>query len=476
MSSGILSSLSNSAKALNSYSRAVQVAGNNIANIDTPGYARQTIKTGPAQYYDSGNDIRNTGVEVLAVQHVRDTVLDAQMIAEQRNKGSLTTQRDLLQLMENTLGDNIGRLSQLNSLDSSLEDNIGSGLVKQVQDFFGGWSELAASPELETSRGVVYQRAVTLVEGFQVIDERLAGMESDIDARIQADLDTATAIIDEIAELYASINRTEVRTPGGAIELRSQRQERLEALAEYIDVTVTESEERVGMLDLTVKSESGNDVELLLGAQRYTDLVSTGGAIQAGTPPVNLDLQGGSLNGALKVRNQNLVETRAQLDAAVAQIVSSVNTAYNPTNAAGEDFFDTSGTTAATIALRSDLSAQSVRAADVGASGGNAIALAVADLNDTTFSLATGGSFEGTIRDHLLGMTTQLGENVSSIEARVDAQETVQRFLTDQRDSISGVNLDEEVTNMIRFQRSYQATSRLMRVLDEMLETLVTGL
>jgi len=476
MSSGILSSLSSSAKALNTYSRAVQVAGNNIANIDTPGYARQKIITGPAQYYDAGDSVRNTGVEVLSVEQVRDTVLDAQIMIEQRNKGSLERQHDLLQLMENTLGDSIGRASQLNSLDSSLDENIGNGLVKQVQDFFSGWSEMAASPELETSRAVVYERGVTLVQSFQVVDQRLDAIQGDIDDRIQADLDAATAIIDEIAELNGSINSTEVRNPGGAIELRSQRQERLEALSEYIDFTVTTSEDRLGMIDLTVETASGNDLELLLGTQRYTDFQHNGTAVYAGTPAVELNLKSGAVAGSLTIRNETLVDLKAQIDTAAAQIVSSVNTAYNPTSAADEYFFDTTGTTAGTIALQTGLTPQDIRAADVGASGGNAIALAVADVNDVSFSVAGGAEIDGTIRDHLLSVTTRLGENVSSVESRMESQATVQRFLTDQRDTISGVNLDEEVTNMIRFQRSYQATSRLMRTLDEMLETLVTGL
>ena len=474
MSAGILSAINSSAKALSTYTKAIEVTGNNTANVDTEGYARQKVTIGSAHYYNAGGYVQNTGVEVLAVEQVRDPVLDAQVVKENRTAGKLEAERDLLQLMENTLGDSVGRVTQLSTLDSSVEDNIGSGLVKQTQEFFSAWSEMAASPELSTSQSVVHQRGETLVENYQTVDARLVELESDIDARIASDISNVEALVDEIGQLNAAIGRMEVHNPGSAIELRSQRQKQIEELAHYIDFETQTSEDRNGMIDIVLTTESGSTLELLTGDQRYVDLSSDGTSIYAGKPPKAIKMDGGSLDGALSVRNGELADIRRSLDESAAQMVAAVNAAYNPTGVAGEDFFEAAGTTAGTISLRTGLTAQDIRAHDVGAQGGNAVALAVSDVNDATFSKGTGDEIDGTIRDHLLGVTTSLGESVSSVSAQVEAQETVQLYLEDQRASVSGVNLDEEVTKMMQYQRNYQAASRVLATLDEMLETIVT--
>jgi flagellar hook-associated protein 1 FlgK len=243
-----------------------------------------------------------------------------------------------------------------------------------------------------------------------------------------------------------------------------------------LDFTTSTNADPLGMLDIHLTAESGARVTILEGGHRYVDLANDDGVIVGGNPAVPFDLRGGTMAGALAVRNGTLVDLRQELDLAARQLVASVNAAYNPLGDAGEDFFDPAGLAAGSIALSSDLTPSGLRSAAVGAQGGNAIALALVDLNAHAFSTGAGDALDGTLKDHLLGLTTRLGEEVAGVRARGEAQATVQRFLTDQRDAVSGVNLDEEVTNMIRFQRSYQASSRLIRVLDEMLETLVTQL
>lgn len=479
MSNGIVNSLTTSARALSTYSRAIQVAGNNIANLGTPGYARQVVVTGPRDYYDGGDAIRNTGVEIIQVRQVRDQVLDAQILREAKTNGSLNAQKTIFDLMEATLGETLGRTSgHLGTLDGSPEDNLGgSGLSKTVEDFFGAWHELSATPELTTTKGVVLQNAEVLVDQFHVLDQRLEELDAEIIRRIQNDAEAATILIDKIGDINDSIARLEVANTGNAIELRSERQRLLEELSQYMDFEVRESEKNKAMVDLFVTAEaSGNDIHILSGDQRYTDLTYDGNALMAGTPPVAVDLTNGSIQGYHSARQNELTDFRTQLDTLARQVVTSVNAAYNPTDAAGEYFFDPAGITAASIAL-AVTDPVALRTVDVGVTtGGNTIALAVAALTETTFTVSGGDFMNGSFSDYVIGLGTTLGQHVDSATSRLEAQETVQKHLLAQRDAVGGVNLDEEVANMMKFQRSYQAMSRVIAVLDEMLASLVNQL
>jgi flagellar hook-associated protein 1 FlgK len=158
---------------------------------------------------------------------------------------------------------------------------------------------------------------------------------------------------------------------------------------------------------------------------------------------------------------------RTQLDTFTNTLVTKVNTAYN--SATNGDFFTSTGTTASTIARTA--TATTVVATDpTSPSGANDRALAVASLaSNTTF-------LNGTPAQSVAKIVTQVGQDVSVNEARYNDQKTLGDLLKSQRDSYGGVSLDEETADMMRLQSAYQASAKIMSVIDELLSTIMNTL
>jgi flagellar hook-associated protein 1 FlgK len=158
-----------------------------------------------------------------------------------------------------------------------------------------------------------------------------------------------------------------------------------------------------------------------------------------------------------------------------AQLVGSVNSAYNPSGTT-DDFFDSSGTTAATIQLAGGLTATNLKASDGGAAGDNTTALAVANLANHTFSTAGGDLIDGTFGQHYSSAVTDLGQSLSGVNSRVDDEASIEKLVRAQRDAVSGVSLDEETSDLMKYQRAFQASSRVIQTIDSMLDTVINRL
>jgi len=156
-------------------------------------------------------------------------------------------------------------------------------------------------------------------------------------------------------------------------------------------------------------------------------------------------------------------------------MVTAVNAAYNPTSAVGFNFFDPAGLTAGTIEMDAALTSSSIRAG-TGAAGENALALAVAAIASKVFSTGTGGLINGTIAKVYTGAASDLGQALSTVNTRLDDQTGLDKLVRTQRDSVSGVSLDEEMAELVRYQRAFQASSRVFNIIDDLLDVVVNRL
>ncbi|MFY9926259.1 MAG: flagellar basal body rod C-terminal domain-containing protein, partial [Opitutaceae bacterium] len=191
------------------------------------------------------------------------------------------------------------------------------------------------------------------------------------------------------------------------------------------------------------------------------------GAVTGGQPAATLALGGGSIQGELNASTGPIQTLRTNLDNLASQIVTAVNTAYNPTGT-GKNFFDASGTTAGTIALDPSLSAATLTAGTDGA-GDNTTALAVAALASTSFSTASGDAINGTFTSYYSNSVSTFGQSVANVTSSLDDQQNVQTLLENQRSSISGVNMDEEMSNLVQFQQAYVASSETFNIINQIL-------
>ena len=411
---------------------------------------------------------QSLGLEVLSIQQIRDVLLDRQLGREIGLSGSFDAQQEALQRALAGLGQGIDGSSDISATGSS-----SGGLGAAIDDFFNSFQNLASRPTDAGARQTLLQKTSILTDTLHEADTRLAQVQSDIDSSVTVDVGDANTLINTIADLNAQISRFEISHPGSAVDLRDQRQARLEDLAKIIPVQVRDLAN--GQVQLVAKDAGNADDMLHEGDNVNGSLAFTRTSSTGGTSATTIAHVTGSQQGALTVRYGPVQDLRDNLDAFAAQMVSSVNGAYHPTATTGADFFDPTGTTAGTITLRSGLTDATLNAG-TGAAGDNSLAVAVAALATTAFSVSGGDQFDGTFSQFYSRTVSDLGQALSTVTARASDQDSIETLVRNQRDTVSGVSMDEEMADLVKFQRAFQASSRVFSVVDDLLDTIVNHL
>ena len=466
---GIYATLNQTVMALSAHSEAIEITGKNLANVNNPDYARQRVIYGDRGTVMTPQGAESLGLEALGVQQIRDALLDQQVTREVALKAMFLAEQSGYQRAQAGLGQTIDRANAVGGAGASQTN----GLAGAIDDFFNAFQSFAARPTDDGERQMLLQKATILVDRFQLADTRLAQVQTDLDAEIASDVGEANALLTSIADLNAQIGRFELNAPGTAVDLRDQRQAQIEKLSALLPVEIRSVTN--GQVQLVTKDGGGGDVVLVDLANVQGTLGFNGTQFTAGSPATVLAPSGGSLQGSLTARDGAIQKLRDELDVLARQFVSAVNAAYNPTNATG-DFFVASGTTAATISLVGSLTAANLKASDGGPAGDNTIARAVAGLSGRNFSTGGGDFIDGTFSSFFGRSVSTLGQALSDANARVENQSSIERLVRSQRDAVSGVSLDEEMADLMKYQRSFQASSRVFNVLDELLDGIVNRL
>lgn len=452
--------------ALTAHSRAVEVAGKNLANVNNTNYARQRVLYGDRGTVTTPQGAESLGLEALGVQQIRDALLDLQVLREASLTASFTAEQQGYQRAQAALGQGIDRAEEITSSD-------GGGLTSALDAFFNAFQSFAVRPTDSGERQSLLQRASILVDRLNLVDNRLAQVQSDLDVEVGNELGDVNRLLDTVADLNSQIGRFEINATGSAVDLRDQRQARLEELAALLPIEVEELSG--GLIRVSTRDAGGALLPLVEGATVTGPVAFDGTQLSGGAGPAVLAPLSGSIQGALAARDGAVADLREDLDRLARQLVTSVNAAYNPTGATG-DFFTAAGTTAGTLRLASGLAAQTLKASDGGAAGDNTLALAVAQVGSQVFATTGGDEFDGTFGGFLSHAVGRLGHALSSANARVDDQGNIEKLVRSQRDSVSGVSLDEEMADLLKYQRAFQASSRVFNTIDELLDLVVNRL
>jgi flagellar hook-associated protein 1 FlgK len=462
--SGLLSSLGSAAAALNAQSQAIAVVSNNIANVNNPNYSEETPEFNDLGMVQTAEGPQSLGLTV-SVSQQRSTVLDQMVRQEASLTSGFTSQQDLLQQAQAALGENI--TSSSSSTSSTATE---SGLSSSIDAFFNSFENLAANPTDEGAKETVVEQAGVLTDRFQEVDQNLAQVQSNADASVTSGVASANTLLQDVATLNSQIASFEANDPGSAVDLRDQREGDLEQLAGYMPISVQENAQGE---DTVTAATGGSPVTLVSDGTVSNSLSYSSGVVKAGTTA--LTLASGSLSGSITASTGAVQTLRTNLDALAAQIVAAVNSAYNPGAVSGGDFFASTGTTAGTIAVASTISSASLTAG-AGAAGDNSLATAVANVANTQFSTGSSDYIDGTIDQFYGNTAANIGQAVDTANTQVTDQTNVQTIVTNQRNSVSGVSLDEEMSNLMTYQTAYQASSEVFSTINTMLGDLITDL
>lgn len=463
--------LNSAAQALSTHSQGVAIAGKNLANATNPAYARQRLILGDLGTVQTPIGPQSMGVQALGIRQIRDQLLDAQLTREISATSFLQAQQYNLTKAQINLGVLIDRAGDSSSIGDNSQTTTGIGSA--ITDFFNSFSELSASPTDAGAKQVLLQGAGSLVTQFNLTDTRLATLQSDITTQITTDVETVNGILKSIGDLNTQIQRLEINAPGAAVDLRDQRQAKLEQLSQYVNFTATEMPGTHGQIQITTYDTTSNPVVLLDKATAST-IAFDGTNFTTGTPAITLGLQGGSLKGQLDVRDGAIQQLRDDIQTTAAQFAQAVNQAYNPTGTTG-NFFQIPPANGI-IALDPTLNFSTLKTTDSGNAGGNELALAVAQLATKQFSTGGGDLIDGTIGGFFAKTVSGFGATLSDVNDRVDDELTLQQAVRTQRDSVSAVSQDEELTDLMKYQRAFQASSRVINIIDSLLDVVVNGL
>jgi flagellar hook-associated protein 1 FlgK len=453
--SGLMTSLVNNSRALSLQSQALQVTGKNISNVNNTQYARQRVSLGSEQA--AGSQFFQTA----SIEQLRDSILDSSVASEMSNGGSLEAQSRWLSQLETVWGDQLSG---------------DSGFASDLDAFFNSWSDLSIDPTDASLRSIVMGRSEFLVDRFNQVDSSLTSLTSSIDAQIETEVSSANIYLSQIGDLNQQIVRMETRGLD-ASDLKDARQAALESLSELMNISVSNSATS-GAVDISVWDNPGALVSLVDASGVLSTLSSASGVISATNTTTGvvstLALTGGKIAGDLEIRGNVIPSIRADLDALATQMVTSVNAIYTATTGTTviDDFF--TGSSASTIAINSVWTASNLRTTDSAYAGSNEIALDIAALSQESFTGTSG--LQGTFSEQLVSSITTLGELVADNNQRLENQSLVESMLLEQRSAVSGVDLNEEVTTMIRQQRAFQASARVVNTIDEMLDLVVNRL
>ncbi|HYE33640.1 MAG TPA: flagellar hook-associated protein FlgK [Methylomirabilota bacterium] len=461
---GLFDTLQLGSRSMQAQRHGLDVAGHNLGNVNTPGYARQRVALAEVGGVSSSVGFLGAGVDAVGVAAIRDAALETQIQLETGISGSLSAQ-------EKALYQALAALNESLNTNAASAAEITNGLTKKIGDLFSSFQTLSTSPLSPADRQNVLVAAEALALEFRNVSARLDRVDGALAQLAGNEVETVNQLLDEVSGINDRIVQAESRTNTPAHELRGQLQQKLGELAGHIPFTL--STPAVGGIALTVDGHT-----LIAPAQQPQKLalVTSNNTVAIGISgqPDALTLSSGSLHGLLETRSTTLTALRADIDLLASSLISSVNQAHSngfaPDGSTGRAFF--AGTTAADIRVSETLTANPSLLQTSGAQANasdNATALGLAQLASTPvqgLNNQTFASFYG-------GVVSGLGATLKGAREQLATQRAVEGMLANQREAISGVSIDEELTDMMKFQKAFQASARFVSVADELLDAVI---
>ena len=455
----LLGVLSVGTSALLAQQRAINVTGNNHANVNTPGYARQRLNLQTGTPAESAIGTVAFGVNATEVERVYDRYLGVQLDAETSGLGRWQAQQGMLDRVEVVF-----------------DESGGYGLNQALSEFWNGWQDLAMNPSGTTERTVLAGNAQNLADAIRGKYTELETVQTDIDGVITGGLADVNRLTSGIAELNRKIAAIET-TGGTANDFRDRRELALQELSEIISVSSYEDSQG----QLVVSTGSGRTLVESGNTWALTTRVNAAGHVDVMWPDassgtdISAEIAGGKIGGWLQVRDVKIDAYQTRLNDLAQGLITEVNTlhtgGYDLNGLAGAAFFTGSG--AADIAMSSAILADTDRIAAsqtaAGAPGNAGNAIAIHALRN---QLTLGGGTT-TFDDAANTLVSLVGSDAAEAKVYAAHQADMTSYLQSYRDSVSGVALDEEMVNLVKFQAAYNAAAKMITMADDMLDTLI---
>ncbi len=404
---------------------AITTTGENIANANTAGYTRQTVQTSatapltiPGQ---GGGSQVGTGVSITDISRIRNQFLDVQYRAQ--NSGTSNANSNA---------------TELGQVQTAVNEPSSSGLQSVMANFWSAWNALGGTQNASTLQGVV-GAGQTLASTFNAVAQQMQTVQSQASQQY-ASLTGANGQVAQDAQQIATLNAQISQAQQAGISpntLMDQRDSALDDLSSLAQISVS----------------TGSDGSVTVGFGDASSPLVSGTTVT--WPQTLTSAAGGQLGSLLNISSSTgpVGQYISSLDGVANQVISSVN-ALQPSS----PFF--TGTSASTIAVSANPS--TVQTSSSSTSG--------ADLAQAIGNLANGPADQA-----YSAFVSQIGSGVQAAQSTQATQQAVLTAVSNQRQSVSGVSLDEEMTNLIQYQQAYQASARVMNAINSTFDTLINS-
>jgi len=449
---------------------ALQTSGHNIANKSTEGFSRQRVEIQTNVPVGSGKLRYGMGSKSAAVTRINNPYLERQ-IGNERSLG----------------GFHDGKAEAMARVEQVYNEQQNKGLNQFVADFFSSIQELANNPESLATRTQVRETADFLTKDFKRVHSQLTEITRDLDQQIKSQLDEVNGMTKEIANLNEKIQQVEL-SGGNANDERDRRELLLKQVGERINIRWAEG------ADTSVTVTAGNSALLVAGYDSKT-LIAKPTSETATKGEGNVDIfylskpdaepykvteqiTGGKIGGALEVRDKVVTELLGDVDKLAYGFAANLNevhrSGFNAYNQTGQNFFElptqlrhASANLSVSKNILDDVGRISTGAGPA-SPGDSRTAVKMARLQqDKTMN------GENTFDEFYNSVVGKVGIQARRAETASATQRDIVKQMSNIRESISGVSLDEEATKLIEYQKSFDASARLIRTADEMFDTIL---
>jgi len=442
---GLNASLLIASQALQTMQGAIGATSNNIANAKTPGYTREVPQFTESPLSQNGNVVIGGGVNLTGLQSVRDQLLSLQIQNQTSLQSSADTQSSILQQVETNF------------------TTTGGDITSALSAFSSSLVRLSANPLSSAVQQGVISSGQNLARAFNTTSNALTSAQAGADTQVTQTVAQINTLTKQIAQLNGQVAQlTAAGKDTGTTQ--DQRDELVQQLSKLTGLSVMQTSEGETIT-------TGNGTPLVIGNQSFTLQTTTGGdgmqhVLDYGGNDITASIKEGQLGGSIELRDQVIPGFLTQLDSLASEFTTSFNAAqaqgFDSKGNAGQSFFSVpaSGAAAGMSVTISDPALVAISSDGSEGSNGNVANLSAA----LTAPLPSGQS----VSQAYAYLVDQVGTAASDAKTQSTAIGQNLLQLNNQQGSVSGVSIDEETTNLIRFQTAYQAAARVVSTIQQL--------
>ncbi|NBI27732.1 flagellar hook-associated protein FlgK [Chengkuizengella marina] len=504
-------------RSLTAQQTVMNTIGHNIANANTVGYTRQSVNLVASKPMEAPGLMRSTnpgqigqGVDFDSINRIRDSFLDDQYRNEQKYLGEWSIKEDTLQ-----------------KLEAIFNEPSETGLTQVLEKFWNAWQDVSNDPENVTARTALKENALALTDTLNQLDKQLHDFANDLTENMNVKMTEADNMLTQITNLNNEIFRIE-GMGDNANDLRDQRDVLVDKLSNIVNIDVSETESGYSITMGSISLVNGINKEFTFDEASLNSSISSGdlnsgelygmvqsrdeyiaeyafqidamvkalveGDVEVTLPEGSIIPEGTILNG---ITYTGTIEDRT-LGSDTTVTVKGLNGIHelgysleDPPQTGTPFFTLKEGATewdASSITVNPEIQdnpskiASSSRVDESGnvIFGNNDISLLIGGMKNIDLSYTSGTAGDpvlsnGTFDEFFRSMIGQLGVQSQEASRQVDNQLVLVQQVEINRLSVSGVSLDEELADMIKFEQAYNASARMMTTIDELLNKLING-